>query len=109
LILRRVPVDDVLRPLRPWMLTGFALTFASGFLLFAAAASSLLTSALFLAKLGFIAVAGLNALAFERWPGGLAPSPVADTWPRARVAGWGSLLFWTAVTVCGRLIPYYTK
>ncbi|MET0535385.1 MAG: hypothetical protein ABW171_14295, partial [Steroidobacter sp.] len=68
----------------------------------------MLESPAFVAKLVFIALAGVNALYFEfviaqRAPvkenHSLLPSSV-------RYAGFASLSLWTLVVVCGRLIPY---
>src|SRR5688500_7265814 len=65
LFLKRVPVNDVLRHLRPYVLGGFIAVFVSGGLLFWSAAARMLESPAFLAKLLFIALAGVNALYFE--------------------------------------------
>jgi hypothetical protein len=108
LFLKRVPVQQVMYPLRPWLLGGFALTLASGVLLFAANAVKVVTLPVFFYKLGFIAVAGLNALWFEwRWGrrahewGAWSELPLGVRW-----AGLASLLLWSLVIVTGRLIPY---
>ena len=65
-LFRKVPLHDVLRQLRPWVLGGFAVIFA----LRRAAVSRRSarcwsTSPAFAFKLVFIALAGLNALYFE--------------------------------------------
>src|SRR5687767_2408954 len=52
-ILRRVPVEDVLRHLRPYVLTGFAAIFISGGLLFWSSAARMLASPAFLFKMLF--------------------------------------------------------
>ena len=108
LFLKRVPVNDVLRHLRPYVLWGFVAVFVSGGLLFWSAAARMLESPAFLAKLLFIALAGVNALYFEfviaqrapiRENHSILPSSV-------RYAGIASFSLWTLVVVCGRLIPY---
>jgi hypothetical protein len=108
LFLKRVPVTDVLRHLRPYVLGGFAAVFVSGGLLFWSAAARMLASPAFLLKLLFIALAGVNALYFEfvvaqrapvRENHRILPSSV-------RYAGIASFSLWTLVVVCGRLIPY---
>jgi hypothetical protein len=109
-VLRSVTVAQVLRDLRPYVLGGFALVFTTGVALFFAEAATLVASPAFPFKLLFIALAGANALYFEsvvaRRPG-VATS--LDRPPQAaRVAGFASLGLWTAVIVCGRLIPYVT-
>jgi len=108
LILRKVPLTTVLHQLRPWVLSGFVVIFVTGGLLFLAEASALITSRVFAIKVLFILLAGLNAAYFEfviarkqevREDHAVLPSSV-------RFAGLASLTLWSAVIVCGRLIPY---
>lgn len=109
LLLRGVPLADLLHQLRPWIFSGFALTFATGSLLFWAEATTLADNLPFWFKVGCMAIACANALYFElrwgrhaqRWAGG----PVLPA--AARRAGWISLIFWTLATIFGRSIPYY--
>lgn len=106
--LRHVPVSEVLHQLRPWVLGGFAAIFLSGGLLFWAEAATLVASPPFPFKLGFILLAGLNALYFEAV---LARRPTLQGASTAlpvpvRLAGLTSILLWSLVIVCGRLIPY---
>jgi len=108
LILRHVPVARVLHGLRPYVLSGFALVFVSGGLLFWAEAATVIKSPAWIFKFAFIGLAGLNALYFEfviaRRPGALAVVPVL---PRGvKYAGLASLTIWTLVIICGRLIAY---
>jgi hypothetical protein len=107
--MRHVPAREVLRELRPWVLGGFALVFATGVLLFWAEAPTLMASPAFPFKLLFIGLAGLNALYFERVvarrPGALDGTGAVPP-PAVRRAGLASLLLWSAVIVAGRLIPY---
>ncbi|MFT3906128.1 MAG: hypothetical protein QM718_07495 [Steroidobacteraceae bacterium] len=108
LILARVPVTDMLRQLRPLILTGFALIFLSGVLLFWSEAASVIESPPFPFKFLFIALAGVNALYFELIAA-RQPEVIANhaRLPRnVRCAGAASLLLWTLVIICGRLIPY---
>lgn len=106
--MKRVPVIDVLRHLRPYVIGGFIAVFISGGLLFWSAAARMLDSPAFVAKMVFMLFAGLNALYFEfviaqRTPvqesHEILPSSV-------RYAGIASFGLWTVVVVCGRLIPY---
>ncbi|MDB5754423.1 MAG: hypothetical protein JWR56_851 [Massilia sp.] len=108
--LPQVPVSQVLNQLRRWIFTGFALTFATGFLLFWAEADSMIRNPAFLIKSAAIVIALVNAAAFEIAWGkrGAAWVDQARAPLAARVAGWTSLSFWTAVTISGRLIPYYS-
>lgn len=106
--LRHIPASEVLQQLRPWVLGGFAAIFVSGGLLFWAEAATVVASPPFPFKLGFIVLASLNALYFEsvlarqpvlRSPAVVLPAPV-------RLAGLASIVLWSLVIVCGRLIPY---
>lgn len=108
LFLKRVPLQDMLRHLRPYVIGGFIAVFISGGLLFWSAAARMLESPAFIAKMLFMASAGVNALYFEfviaqrqpvRENHRILPSSV-------RYAGMASLSLWTLVVVCGRLIPY---
>ena len=107
-LLREEPLLSVLRALRPFVLAGFVLTFATGFLLFWALSIKLLANPIFAIKFVFILLAGANFLWFE-----LVLAPKASEWaddplpPRnVRAAGWTSLVLWTLVVMAGRLIPY---
>jgi len=107
-ILKSVPLTQVLKQLRPWILGGFASIFITGGLLFCAEASAMVANPAFKFKLVFIALAALNAGYFEfviaRKAAGDLDRPIV---PRAiKFAGLASLSLWTVVIVCGRLIPY---
>jgi hypothetical protein len=108
LLFRHVPVNDVLRHLRPYVLAGFALVFISGGLLGLAEASALVLSPAFPFKMLFLLLAGANALYFELRIAKRAP--VVENHPvlpwSVKYAGAASLGLWTLVIVFGRLIPY---
>lgn len=112
LALRDLPVVQVLRQLRPWVLAGFALTFLSGSILFTSEAATVIQSPAFPLKFLFILLAGLNALYFEltlkrRLDGGGQDLPAeAAALPWVRRSGWASLVLWGLVIASGRLIPY---
>jgi hypothetical protein len=106
--LRRIPLERLLRDLRPFVLWGFAATFLSGGLLFWSSAERMLSSPAFAFKLLFLLLAGINACVFEFV---LAPrhlgKPQLASLPRAlRYAGFASLTLWTLTIAFGRLIPY---
>lgn len=105
--LRDVPVRRVIGSLRPWVLSGFAVIFITGILLFWSAAGRLVLSPAFPIKLLLIALAGVNALYFELAlaRSGAARQDVALP-PSARAAGLASLVLWSLVIAFGRLIPY---
>jgi len=106
--LRSVPVTDILRPLRPWLLTGFVVTISTGVLLFAADAAKIIHIWIFPLKILFIVLAGINAIWFERrWGRNVTEWESRPVIPRqVRVAGWTSLALWSGVVIAGRLIPY---
>jgi hypothetical protein len=105
---RGEPVSEVLQQLRPWLLAGFAMMFATGGLLFASEAAKVIVSPWFKLKLLFLLFAGINALWFElRLGRRLAEWNDLDSPPLgARVAGWASMGCWTAVIIFGRWVAY---
>ena len=107
-VFRHVPVSIVLQQLRPWLLGGFVVTFATGILLTFAAGPELVSSPIFPLKLLLIVLAGLNAVWFEFKFGRsvVGWGAVAELPAGVKVAGWLSLIFWSLVVVLGRLIPY---
>lgn len=102
-----VPVRAVYRGLAPWFLVGFAVMLTSGAALFTAFASAAYESFYFRIKMTAIALAAVNALVFHfviaREPddAGHARPPLA-----VRAAGLTSLLLWTVVILCGRMMSY---
>lgn len=106
--LKEVPVADVLKQLRPWVLSGFLITFVTGVLLLWAEGPRIWEIPVFPLKLVLIALAGLNALWFEfKYGRTIHVWGVQPQFPKgAKLAGWVSLTSWTAVVICGRLIPY---
>lgn len=64
-VLRDVPVSKVWKQVMPVSIVGFALVFATGFLLFWAEAITAYASLHFWIKVGLIVLAGLNAAYFE--------------------------------------------
>jgi hypothetical protein len=106
---RALPVSGLERHLLPWARWSLALIVPSGLMMFAAHATEMATNEAFRLKLVFLAAALANAAVFHRWPF----RTVAD-WDTevigpgaARAAGALSLVLWTAVIACGRLIAYF--
>lgn len=98
----------VTHSLVPIVLTGFTLNLVTGILFFFGDPLTYANNAAFLLKMILIAFAGLNALLYY-WK----LSPQLHTWSAdtespalAKVVAYTSLLLWTAVLLCGRLIPY---
>jgi hypothetical protein len=106
--LRNIPVADVLRQLRVWLLAGFALTITTGLLLFIAEAEKVIILGVFWLKFLFILLAGINMLWFElKWGRRTAEWGDQPALPNGvKFAGWASLALWFGVISCGRLIPY---
>ena len=106
--LRREPISVVFAQLRPWILTGFAIMFATGGLLFAARATEAFGSVYFRAKIALLIAGGLNVAIFhatidrrrDEWD--LAPRPPLPV----RVAGLLSLVLWFAIIAAGRIMAY---
>ena len=84
----------------PIALGGFALALCSGATMFFSQVDEMLGNTAFLAKMGLVLAAGLNAIAFHL-RGGLA---AGDALARAQTAL--SLGLWIAVVFCGRWIAY---
>lgn len=87
---------------------GFGLIVLSGLSLFAAYSIDTINSAIFLAKLALIAVAGVNMLFFTFRVSKGMPDWDLDTTPplTARLSAGLSILLWTATIFAGRLIAY---
>ena len=101
------PLAQIQRRLFPWQMATFVPSTATGILLFCVDPLRYYRNVLFLAKLVFLALAGLNALAFHlktyRRAEGWDEDPQVTT--AARLAGAASLLLWSVIIVSSRLIP----
>jgi hypothetical protein len=108
-ILKDQPVSAVFRPLRPFMLGGFAITFITGVLLFWSLAMRCYGSPFFWAKVIMLLLAGVNILIYHltidrrsaEWDK-LATPPV-----QARIAGLVSLTLWVGIIAAGRMMAYF--
>ena len=108
LALRRRPASDLWRQLKPWMVAGFIVMFASGALLFWSQPVKAYQSAFFRAKLALLLLAALNAAVYHatifrrinQWDNALVPPA------RARLTGWISLVLWAGVIAAGRTMAY---
>ncbi|HEV2079446.1 MAG TPA: hypothetical protein VGR19_06065 [Allosphingosinicella sp.] len=106
---RSLPVSALARHLLRWSRGGAVVVVPSGLLLFIASATELASSPVFRLKLVLIAAAATNAAVFHlatfgsvgRWEREV-PAPAA-----ARLAAVLSLVLWTGVITCGRLIAYF--
>jgi len=105
---RQLPVKALARHLLPWSAGSMLLLVVpTGLLLFVADPAALLANRVFLLKLGLIALAGLNALAFHLGPYGGADAWTGRAPARALLHALLSLGLWIAVIACGRLLAYF--
>jgi len=106
---RQLPVTGMERHLLPWARASLLLIVPTGGLMFIAHAMEFAENPAFRLKLLFLVAAGLNAAAFRlrpfrqvaAWDHG-ARAPLA-----ARFAAGLSLVLWTGVIACGRLLAYF--
>ena len=108
LALTRVRFSEVVSRIVPSTLGGFGLMFLTGWSLFSSEAVKLYNSPAFRIKLVLLSLAGLNALVFHltiyRRASEWDTLPVAP--PRARMAGFFSLILWIGIIAAGRAIAY---
>ena len=105
---RQLPVRLLARHLLPWTWGALLVIVPTGTLMFIAHASDFIANSAFVLKLTLIFAAALNAAAFHlgpfrsaaRWDSAAAPPPAA------RFHAALSLIIWTGVIACGRLLAY---
>jgi hypothetical protein len=109
LALKRTGVAQVARQILPLTWMGFAVMFASGFLLFLAEAANSYVNPAFRIKLLLLLLVGLNPLIFH-----LTIYRDVATWSdrvvtpfQARLAGIFSLTLWAGIICAGRAIAYF--
>ena len=106
---RNLSVTALAHHLLPWARASLLLIVPSGLMMFIAHASEFATNPVFQLKLVLLAAAGLNVTAFHlrtfrtvaAWDRG-APAPSA-----AKISAILSLLLWSGVITCGRLLAYF--
>jgi peptidoglycan/LPS O-acetylase OafA/YrhL len=108
LIMRSVPVSEVIRRLQPWTILGFVMMAITGTLLFYAIPLRSFQNIFFRTKMLLMLLAGLNIFIFHsRVFPGVAKWDAAPVPPRpARLAGAFSLALWVCIVVSGRMIAY---
>lgn len=102
-------VTAISRDTLPLTWIAFACAVVTGLLLFVSKASTYMVNPYFLAKMGLLALAGLNMAFFHlstwkdvaNWDGSITAIPTA-----AKVAGVASLVFWALIVLCGRVIGF---
>jgi hypothetical protein len=111
LVLKSEPVSKIARQILPITWAGFAVMFASGFLLFWAEAAKSYWNPAFRIKLVLLLLVGLNPLIFHLtvYRGVSTWNTRAVTPLRARLAGIFSLTLWGGIICAGRAIAYFQK
>jgi hypothetical protein len=106
--LRGVPVSQVAGRLLPWAFAGFAAMIFSGILLFYSGPVRAAGNIFFQVKMGVLVLTAVNALLFHMTIYRRVVDWDCDATPpfRARLAGFVSLVLWSAVVICGRMQAY---
>jgi hypothetical protein len=104
---RRVSVAAA-RDLMPFALVGFAINAITGLVFLTGLPAQYAHNRIWWYKVGFIALAGLNALVYETRLAdkALTIEPGADTPASIKAIGLVSLVSWLAVLYCGRMLPF---
>lgn len=104
---RRVSIGAA-RDLMPLALVGFAINLITGVVFLTGLPGQYAHNPLWWFKVGFIMLAGLNAVVYETALSAklLALEPGTDTPHRVKMIGLVSLLSWLAVLYCGRMLPF---
>jgi hypothetical protein len=103
----RVPLNAAWS-LMPWGKAGFGLAAITGITFFIGAPDQYVTNVAFYGKLAFLAIAGLNAVSFERIFGpAVAASDARGATPLTfKVIGAVSIACWFLVIYWGRMLPF---
>lgn len=104
---RHVPVGAA-HALMPYAVGGFLLNLVTGSLFFVGHPEQYVHNRAWWFKVGCLAVAGLNALVFERIVSdrALQLGPGEDTPPVAKAIGAISIVAWLGVLYWGRMLPF---
>lgn len=104
---RRVSVAAA-RDLMPLAMAGFAINVVTGVVFLIGLPGQYVNNRVWWFKLGFILLAGLNALLYETRLARtvLALEPGGDTPASVKLIGLVSLVSWLAVLYCGRMLPF---
>ena len=99
---------DAAWSLMPWGKAGFGLAAITGVTFFVGAPEQYVSNVAFYAKLAFLAVAGVNALCFERLYGAVVKAGSSpDRAPLAyRAIAIVSIVSWFLVIYWGRMLPF---
>jgi hypothetical protein len=105
---RALPITGMAGHLLGWARASLLVVVPTGIMMFAAHATEFAGNPAFRLKLVLIAAAALNAATFHQWPFRTvgAWNRDARTPAAARAAAVLSLVLWTGVISCGRLLAY---
>ncbi|HTF20142.1 MAG TPA: DUF6644 family protein [Chryseolinea sp.] len=104
----KIPLEDVANYVLPWSRRSLLIVVPSGLLLFISQAEALSTNTVFGLKLILILMAFANAGIFHRFTyRSVSSGSVVEATFAAKTAAIASLLLWTSVITCGRLIAYF--
>ena len=106
-VAKKLPVKDVADYVLPWSRRSLMVVAPSGLLLFISQAEALSTNGVFGLKLILIFLAFTNAGIFHRFTFRSVSNWSTSTPPAATAAAIISLVLWTSVITCGRLIAYF--
>ena len=107
-IARKLPVKDVADYVLPWSRRSLLIVVPTGLLLFISQAKALSTNGIFGLKLILILIAFSNAGIFHRFTfPSVSNWSTSETPIEAKAAAIISLVVWTLVITCGRLIAYF--
>lgn len=106
---RALPVTHLARHLLRWSRASLFVVVPTGFLMFMTNATKMSENPVFRLKLILIVCAGINALAFHLWTSNsVGRWDVDEPSPRAaKLSALFSLVLWSAVISCGRLIAFF--
>jgi hypothetical protein len=102
-----IPIDDMIRSLRPWKQLGFSIMVSCGALLGGSKAADYLTNPYFTIKMTLLLAIGLHGLYFRRTVYRAGATPISRS--AGRAAGVLSLILWVGVVSMGRWIAYYDR
>jgi hypothetical protein len=105
--LRSIPLRAI-AGFRNWAVGAFGLNLATGLVFFTGSTNQYVVNPYWWAKVGFLMLAGANAVAFEAIIRRGSPDAftTGDTPTVYKCIGALSLIAWLGVLVCGRLLPF---
>ena len=105
--MKRVPVAAA-RDLMPLAIAGFLMNLTTGATFFIGKPDQYVNNVAWWAKMGFLLLAGLNAMFFETTVGArtIDLGAGADTPRAAKIVGALSLISWLGVLYWGRMLPF---